>query len=193
MNSGGLGVAAPPRIGYGPRLDKWQPHWVHTGHMNGNKGKIGMDLRSKVSTALKQAMKDKAAERLSTLRLINAAIKDKDIAARAEGNDDGVGDADVLAILGKMSKQRVESARAYEEGGRLDLAERELEEVSVIEEFLPRQLSEAEAEAAVDAAIAEIGATNIRDMGKVMAILKGKYTGQMDFGKTGPKVKNRLS
>ena len=193
MNSGGLGVAAPPRIGYGPRLDKWQPQWVHTGHMNGNKGKIGMDLRSKVSTALKQAMKDKAAERLSTLRLINAAIKDKDIAARAEGNDDGVGDADVLAILGKMSKQRVESARAYEEGGRLDLAERELEEVSVIEEFLPRQLSEAEAEAAVDAAIAEIGATNIRDMGKVMAILKGKYTGQMDFGKTGPKVKNRLS
>lgn len=152
-----------------------------------------MDLRSKVSTALKQAMKDKAAERLSTLRLINAAIKDKDIAARAEGNDDGVGDADVLAILGKMSKQRVESARAYEEGGRLDLAERELEEVSVIEEFLPRQLSEAEAETAVDAAIAEIGATNIRDMGKVMAILKGKYTGQMDFGKTGPKVKDRLS
>ena len=152
-----------------------------------------MDLRTRVSTALKQAMKDKAADRLSTLRLINAAIKDKDIAARAVGNDEGVGDAEVLAILGKMSKQRVESARAYEEGGRLDLAERERQEVTVIEEFLPQQLSDEEAAAAVDAAIAEIGAESIRDMGKVMGILKGKYTGQMDFGKIGPTVRERLS
>ncbi|GIT85032.1 MULTISPECIES: GatB/YqeY domain-containing protein [Roseobacter] len=152
-----------------------------------------MDLRTKVSTALKQAMKDKAADRLSTLRLINAAIKDKDIAARAVGNDEGVGDAEVLAILGKMAKQRLESARAYEEGGRLDLAERERQEVTVIEEFLPRQLSDDEAAAAVDAAIAEIGAESIRDMGKVMGVLKGKYTGQMDFGKIGPTVKERLS
>jgi uncharacterized protein YqeY len=152
-----------------------------------------MDLRSRVSTALKQAMKDKAADRLSTLRLINAAIKDRDIAARAEGNDDGVGDDEVLAILGKMSKQRMESARAYEEGGRLDLADREREEITVIEEFLPRQLSAEEAAAAVDAAVAEVGAQSIRDMGKVMAILKGKYTGQMDFGKVGPMVKDRLS
>jgi uncharacterized protein YqeY len=152
-----------------------------------------MDLRTKVSTALKQAMKDKAADRLSTLRLINAAIKDKDIAARAEGNDDGVGDTEVLAILDKMAKQRMESARAYEEGGRLDLAERELAEVQVIQEFLPQQL-DAEAEAkAVDDAIAEIGADSIRDMGKVMATLKAKYTGQMDFGKVGPMVKARLS
>ncbi|MGA9251438.1 MAG: GatB/YqeY domain-containing protein [Roseobacter sp.] len=152
-----------------------------------------MDLRTKVTAALKKAMKDKDAERLSTLRLINAAIKDKDIAARADGNDDGVGDDAVLVILGKMSKQRKESARAYEEGGRLDLAERELEEVTVIEEFLPQQLSEDEAAKAIDAAVAEIGADSIRDMGKVMGVLKAKYTGQMDFGKAGPMVKDRLS
>jgi uncharacterized protein YqeY len=152
-----------------------------------------MNLRTRISTALKQAMKDKAAERLSTLRLVNAAIKDKDIAARAEGNDDGVGEDEVLAILGKMSKQRIESARAYEEGGRLDLAERERAEIEVIEEFLPRQLSEDEAKAAVDAAVAETDATSIRDMGKVMGVLKAKYTGQMDFGRVGPMLKERLS
>ncbi|MEH6521093.1 GatB/YqeY domain-containing protein [Sulfitobacter sp.] len=152
-----------------------------------------MDLRTRISTSLKQAMKDKAVERLSTLRLVNAAIKDKDIAARAEGNDEGVGEGEVLAILGKMAKQRVESARAYEEGGRLDLAERELSEIKVIEEFLPRQLNADEAKAAVDAAVAEVGASSIRDMGKVMAILKGKYTGQMDFGRVGPMLKDRLS
>ena len=152
-----------------------------------------MDLRTKVTTALKKAMKDKDADRLSTLRLINAAIKDKDIAARADGNDDGVGDDAVLVILGKMAKQRKESALAYEEGGRLDLAERELEEVTVIEEFLPQQLSEDEAANAIDAAVAEIGADSIRDMGKVMGVLKAKYTGQMDFGKAGPMVKDRLS
>ncbi|MGJ5618529.1 GatB/YqeY domain-containing protein [Sulfitobacter sp. MF3-043] len=152
-----------------------------------------MALRTRISDALKQAMKDKAADRLSTLRLISAAIKDKDIAARATGNDDGVPEAEVLAILGKMAKQRMESARAYEEGGRLDLAEREREEITVIEEFLPRQLSEEETTAAVDKAIAEVGATSIRDMGKVIGLLKGKYTGQMDFGLVGPMVKERLS
>lgn len=152
-----------------------------------------MDLRTRISTELKQAMKDKAAERLSTLRLVNAAIKDKDIAARAEGNDDGVGEGEVLAILGKMAKQRIESARAYEEGGRLDLAERERSEIEVIEEFLPRQLDEEETKAAVDAAVTEVGATSIRDMGKVMGVLKAKYTGQMDFGRVGPMLKERLS
>jgi hypothetical protein len=126
------------------------------------------------------------------LRLINAAIKDKDIDARAAGEDEGVGEAEVLMILGKMSKQRLESARAYEEGNRLDLAEREREEILVIEEFLPRQLNEAESAAAVDAAVAEVGATSIRDMGKVMGILKAKYMGQMDFGSVGPIVKDRL-
>ena len=151
-----------------------------------------MDLRTQILAALKQAMKDKAANRLSTLRLINAAIKDKDIDARAAGEDEGVGEAEVLMILGKMSKQRLESARVYEEGNRLDLAEREREEILVIEEFLPRQLNEAESAAAVDAAVAEVGATSIRDMGKVMGILKGKYMGQMDFGSVGPIVKDRL-
>jgi uncharacterized protein YqeY len=152
-----------------------------------------MDLRTRISTSLKQAMKDKAADRLSTLRLVNAAIKYKDIDARAEGNDDGVGNAEVLAILGKMAKQRLESARAYEEGGRLDLAERERAEIEVIEEFLPRQLDADETQAAVDAAVAEVDATSIRDMGKVMAVLKAKYTGQMDFGRVGPMLKDRLS
>jgi len=152
-----------------------------------------MDLRTRITDALKQAMKDKAAQRLSTLRLINAAIKDKDIAARMDDGDNGVGDPEVLAILGKMSKQRMESVRAYEEGGRIDLADREREEIQVIEEFLPRQLSEEESAKAVDAAIAEVGATSIRDMGKVIGLLKGKFTGQMDFGAVGPKVKDRLS
>jgi uncharacterized protein YqeY len=92
-----------------------------------------------------------------------------------------------------MAKQRMESVRAYEEGGRLDLADREREEIAVIEEFLPRQLTEEETAKAVDAAIAEVGATSIRDMGKVIGLLKGKYTGQMDFGAVGPKVKERLS
>ena len=151
-----------------------------------------MELRNKISVALKKAMKDKDAARLSTLRLINAAIKDKDIDARATGQDEGVGDSEVLAILGKMTKQRAESARTYEEGGRLDLAERELEEITVIEEFLPNQLDEAASAKAVDAAITEVGADSIRDMGKVMAVLKAKYTGQMDFGTVGPMVKNRL-
>lgn len=152
-----------------------------------------MVLRTRISDALKQAMKDKDADRLSTLRLINAAIKDKDIAARANGNDDGVPEAEVLAILGKMTKQRMESARAYEEGGRLDLAEQERVEIGIIEEFLPRQLSEEETNAAIEAAIADIGAESIRDMGKVIGALKSRYTGQMDFGAVGPIVKDRLS
>ncbi|SEQ29734.1 GatB/YqeY domain-containing protein [Thalassovita taeanensis] len=152
-----------------------------------------MDMRERVSSALKQAMRDKAVDRLSTLRLINAAIKDRDIAARGEGNDEGVADGDILAILGKMAKQRQESARAYEEGGRLDLAERERAEIIVIEEFLPRQLQGDEVTKAVEAAITAVGASSIRDMGKVMAELKGKYTGQMDFGTVGPMVKGKLS
>ncbi|MEL7214043.1 MAG: GatB/YqeY domain-containing protein [Pseudomonadota bacterium] len=151
-----------------------------------------MDLRSRISASVKEAMRNKEVGRLSTLRLINAAIKDRDIAARGEGNEDGVSDADVLGILGKMVKQRQESARAYEEGGRLELAEKEREEIVFIEEFLPRQLSDDEALKAVDAAIADTGAESIRDMGKVMGVLKGKYTGQMDFGAVGPMVKDRL-
>jgi len=151
-----------------------------------------MSLREQLQSSLKEAMKAKQADRLSTLRLINAAIKDREIALRGEASDAEVGEAEILAILGKMVKQRQESARAYEEGGRLELAEKELNEIKVLGEFLPRQMDEAEVAAAVDAAIAESGATSIRDMGKVMAVLKGKYTGQMDFGAVGPAVKNRL-
>ncbi len=151
-----------------------------------------MDTRTQVNQALKQAMKDKAAQRISTLRLINAAIKDKEIAARGGDGEVTIGDAEVLAILGKMTKQRNESARAYEEGSRLDLAERELEEVAIIEEFLPKQLDEEETRAAVKAAVTETGAASIRDMGKVMGALKAKFTGQMDFGKVGPMVKDEL-
>ncbi|PJI91388.1 hypothetical protein BC777_0214 [Yoonia maricola] len=152
-----------------------------------------MDMRDRVNAALKDAMRSKEADRLSTLRLINAAIKDKDIAARGSGDEDaGVSNDDILAIMGRMVKQRQESARAYEEGGRLELAEKELSEIKIIEEFLPKQLNADEAANAIDAAITEVGATSIRDMGKVMGVLKSKYTGRMDFGKAGPMVKDRL-
>jgi uncharacterized protein YqeY len=152
-----------------------------------------MDLRTRIGDALKTAMKARDADRLSTLRLINAAIKDRDIALRGEGREDGVTDAEVLQILGKMVRQRQESARAYEEGGRLELAEKEQAEVGVIEEFLPRQLSDAEVSAAIDDAVADTGAEGIRDMGKVMGELKARYAGQMDFGAVGPMVKDRLA
>jgi len=153
---------------------------------------MGMDLRDRIGAGLKTAMREKDTRRLSTLRLINAAIKDQDIALRGEGRSDGVDEAGVLAILGKMVKQRHESARAYEEGGRLELAEQERAEIGVIEEYLPRQLSEDEVDAAVTQAIAETEASSLRDMGRVMAALKAKYTGQMDFGAVGPMVKDRL-
>ena len=152
-----------------------------------------MELRSRINAAMKQAMKDKSTERLSTIRLINAAIKDRDIAARTEGKENGVGDGEVLAILAKMTKQRQESAKTYEEAGRLDLSERELSEIKVIEEFLPRQLTDDEIQAALAEAIDKVGAESIRDMGKVMAALKSKYAGQMDFGAVGALVKSNLS
>ena len=152
-----------------------------------------MSLRDRLSVSLKDARKAKDATRLMTLRLINAAIKDRDIDARSEGVDSGVSDHDLLAILGKMVKQRQESARAYEEGGRLELAEKEWAEIVIIEEFLPRQLSEQEVEQAIADAIAASGANSIRDMGKVMGVLKSKYTGQLDFGKVGGMVKAQLS
>lgn len=152
-----------------------------------------MTLRDDINTALKQAMRDRAADRLSTLRLILAAIKDRDIATRSEGAEStGVDDGEILGILAKMVKQRQESARTYEEGSRLDLAERELNEITVIEEFLPKQLDAAETADAIEVAVAAVGANSIRDMGKVMGALKAKYTGQMDFGKVGPMVKDQL-
>ena len=152
-----------------------------------------MDLRNRIGAGLKEAMREKDATRLGTLRLINAAIKDQDIAARGEGRDGPVDEQAVLGILGKMVKQRQESARAYEEGGRLELAEKERAEIAIIEQFLPRQLSEAEVTAAIEAAITETGAEGLRDMGRVMAALKARYTGQMDFGAVGPAVKAKLA
>lgn len=153
---------------------------------------MDITLRERVDVALKQAMRDRDSQRLGTLRLINAAIKDQEIAARSSGEEVVLGDNEVLAILGKMTKQRHESVRAYEEGGRIDLAEREQAEVDIIAEFLPRQLTKAEVEAAITKAIEETGATSIRDMGKVMGVLKAQFTGQMDFGAVGPRIKNRL-
>lgn len=152
-----------------------------------------MELRARIGEALKSAMREKEVERLSTLRLITAAIKDRDIALRGEGRDDGAMDPEVLQILGKMVKQRQESIRAYEEGGRLELAEKEAEEIKVIEEFLPRQLTADETEAAVAEVIATTGASSIRDMGRVMGELKARFTGQMDFSSVGPMVKERLA
>jgi hypothetical protein len=151
-----------------------------------------MDLRTRINDALKDAMRAKAADRLSVLRLVNSALKDRDIAARGEGQPSPVPDAEAVATLAKMVKQRGESARAYDEAGRADLAAKERAEIAVIEEFLPRQLSEAEAEAAVAAAVADTGAASVKDMGRVMALLRERHAGQMDFGKVGPLVKSRL-
>lgn len=152
-----------------------------------------MSMRERLQAALKDAMRAKEADRLSTLRLINAAIKDREIAARGDGVEAGVSDADIMGILGKMVRQRQESARAYEEGGRLELAEKELAEIGVIEEFLPSSLTPEEVTAAIASAVAETGASSIRDMGRVMAELKAKYTGRMDFGAVGPRVRDLLA
>ncbi len=149
-------------------------------------------MRERITSAMKAAMKEKDATRLSTLRLISAAIKDRDIALRSEGREDGVSDAEIMAILSKMIRQRQESAATYEQAGRLELAEKERAEIGVIEEFLPRQLSEGEIEQAVARAIAETGAASIRDMGRVMGALKAKYAGRMDFARAGAAVKKAL-
>jgi len=149
-------------------------------------------MREIINTAVKDAMRSKDKLRLSTLRLVNAAIKDKDIALRTEDRPDGVSSSEILQILGKMVKQRQESAKAYEEGGRLELAEQELSEIKIIEEFLPRQLSDDEVSKVIKDTIALVGASSIRDMGKVMGSLKGQYTGQLDFGKVGTMIKKIL-
>ena len=152
-----------------------------------------MSLRDRIFDDLKTAMKAKDTLRLSTLRLINAAIKDRDIALRGEGEDRLMTDEEITAVLSKMVRQRQESARAYEEGGRFELVERELAEIVVVEGYLPRQLSAEETSAAIDSVVAELGASSIRDMGRVMNALKARFTGQMDFGAVGPVVKARLT
>lgn len=152
-----------------------------------------MDLRERLQAATKDAMRGREQQRLSALRLIAAAIKDREIALRGEkGQDAALSDADLTALLAKMIKQRQESARAYEEGGRLELAEKEQAEVALIQEFLPRQLTGAEADAAIAEAVAATGATGLRDMGAVMAELRARHAGQMDFAAVGPRVKARL-
>ena len=152
-----------------------------------------MDLRTRLQTATKEAMKAKDAPRLSTLRLIGAAIKDREIAARTgAGDDQPLSEVDLVAIMSKMVKQRQESAKAYEEGGRLELAEREQDEIRVIQSYLPRQLNADETRAAIASVIAELGAQSIRDMGRVMAELRARHAGQMDFGAVGPVVKAKL-
>ena len=150
-----------------------------------------MGLRDRLQDEIKTAMKTRAAERLSGLRLIMGSIKDREIALRGEGGSE-MTEADLLPILGKMVKQRHESVRMYLEGGRQDLADKERNEIKVIEEFLPRQLDAAEVEAAIASAIAEVGAASVKDMGRVMAVLKGKHAGQMDFGAVGALIKARL-
>ena len=149
-------------------------------------------MREKITSAMKQAMKDKDSLRLSTLRLVNAAIKDQDIAERGKGNDNGLDDAGILSLLAKMIKQRQESATTYADAGRDELAKQETDEIKVIEEFLPKQLSDDEIKAAVEKAIADQKAESIRDMGKVMGALKSEFAGQMDFGKAGGIVKSML-
>lgn len=149
-------------------------------------------MRDQINAALKDAMKAKDQIRLSTLRLVNAAIKDREICARARDEGTGVSDDEVLGILSKMIKQRHDSAKAYEEGGRVELAEQERAEIDIIKEFLPKQLSSEEVESAIGAAISKTGAESLRDMGKVMAALKADFQGQMDFGKVGPMVKDAL-
>ncbi len=149
-------------------------------------------MRDRINAAVKQAMLDKEKNRLGTLRLVNAAIKDRDIAVRSDGNMDGVSDDDILGIMTKMIKQRVDSAKTYAGAGRQELADQELSEIKVIEEFLPKQLSDDETQAAVQAIITSVSAASIRDMGKVMGALKAQYAGQMDFGKAGGIVKELL-
>ena len=149
-------------------------------------------MHERFNEALKVALKSQDKIRISTLRLINAAIKDRDIADRTDNGGEGVSEEVVLEILAKMIKQRHESLSAYEEGGRLDLADQERSEIAVIQEFMPRQLEDDEIIAAVDTALAEAEAQTLKDMGKVMGLLKQKYTGQMDFGKAGARVKEKL-
>ena len=149
-------------------------------------------MHERFNEALKVALKSQDKVRISTLRLINAAIKDRDIADRTDNGGAGVSEDVVLEILAKMIKQRQESLSAYEEAGRLDLADQERSEIVIIQEFMPRQLEDDEITAAVDAALAEVGAETLKDMGKVMGLLKQKYTGQMDFGKAGGRVKEKL-
>lgn len=148
-------------------------------------------MRERFTTMMKESMKAGDKRRLATVRMIQAALKDRDIEARGQGKT--VSDEDILALLQKMVKSRQESQGIYEKAGRADLATQESEEIAIISEFLPAQLDEAQMKAAIDAAIAETGAASMKDMGKVVASLKAKFTGQMDFAKASQQVKAALN
>jgi len=150
-------------------------------------------LRARLNEALKAAMRAKDQRTLSTVRLILAALKDRDIAARGRGNPDGIGEPEILQMLQTMIKQRRESITLYEQGGRLDLVDQERAEIAVIESFLPSQMDEAAIRDAVAAAIAESGASGLKDMGRVMAVMKERFAGQMDFARASGIVKSLLS
>ena len=149
-------------------------------------------MRSRIQAALKEALRSNDSLRVSTLRLMLAALKDREIALRAEDGPETLDDAQVLALLARMVKQREESAATYEQAARMELAESERREAQIISEFLPKPLSEAEAEGAIREAIAATEADSIRDMGKVMAWLKANYPGRMDFAAAGARVKAAL-
>ncbi len=152
-----------------------------------------MALRDEISAALKDAMKSGDKKKLSTLRLMQAAIKDKDINSRTEGHDSALtADAGIMELFAKMVKQRQDSIAAYDQGGRPELAQIERDEITVIQSFMPKQMNDEEAKDAVAGVIAALGATSVKDMGKVMAELKAKFAGQMDMGKAGGIVKSLL-
>ena len=148
-------------------------------------------MRETITAALKTATKAQDKRRVSTLRLVSAAIKDRDIAARTAGKGEAT-DAELLELFAKMIKQREESEKIYRDAGRAELAQQEAEEIAIIREFLPKQLSEADMQKAVADAIVEAGATSVKDMGKVMAALKSRYAGRMDFAKASAAVKAKL-
>jgi uncharacterized protein YqeY len=148
-------------------------------------------MRERFTTEMKEAMKAGEKRRLSTIRLIQAALKDKDIEARGAGRGPATED-EILALLQKMIKQRQESITMYDQGGRPELAQQEREEAEIIASFLPKQMDDAETKAAIEAAIAETGAASMKDMGKVVGALRGKYAGKMDFGKASGLVKEML-
>lgn len=150
------------------------------------------DMRTRINEATKAAMKEKAAVRVSTLRLITAAVKDRDIAARAEDRCEGINTAEILSLLAKMVKQREESAKTYEDNGRPELAEREREEIEIIREFMPKPLSDEEMKAVIAGLVEESGATCLKNMGQIMGQLKKDYAGRVDMGKAGAVVKQHL-
>ncbi|WP_169570335.1 GatB/YqeY domain-containing protein [Sneathiella limimaris] len=149
-------------------------------------------LRTQLKDSLKEAMKSKDKRKISTLRLILATLHDRDIAAREKGDGEGIGDDEILQMLTTMVRQRKDSIAAYEEGGRIDLATSEQEEIDVITDFLPKQFDEGEMKAAIQETISEIGAEGLKDMGKTMGALKSRYAGKMDFAKASALVKAEL-